>query len=76
VTTSHVLSLLKNLVPATDVPSTAERSTVPVFTFPVALVFTMLLETYVPLAFVKSSTALDAPTSTQPGVFAPGTGGF
>ena len=42
---AHLLSLVKNLEAALDVPSTAVRSTVPVDTLPIALVLTILLAT-------------------------------
>ena len=54
--TSHVLSLLKNLVDEVEVPSTADKSIIPVVTAPVALVFTVAAEIYVPFSFVKLAT--------------------
>ena len=54
--TSQVLSLLKNLVVASAVPSTADKSKVPTVTAPVAPVFTVPADIYVPLALVKEVT--------------------
>ena len=62
----QVLSPLRYLV-ASGAP-VAERSTVPTFTSPIALVFVVLKDTNVPLAFVNVSTPLLLPTSTQPGL--------
>jgi len=50
------LSLLKNLVVESEVPSMAERSIAPTVTAPSEAVFTVPAETYVPLAFVNEVT--------------------
>jgi len=57
------LSPLRNLV-ALGVP-VADKSIVPIVTAPVAVVFSVVAETKVPLALVKDVTPEAAPTSVQ-----------
>ena len=64
--TSQVLSLLKNLVPAAEVPSTADKSAVTV-TLPDVAEFGVRFM-YVPSVVVTVSTPLVVPTSIQPGL--------
>ena len=55
--TSHLLSILKNLVVSIAVaPGTADKSIIPTVTLPAAVVFSVAADTYVPLALVKVST--------------------